>query len=754
MVDQKEGTAYAHHRIDGYRIYVANGYEVDPTSVGAGTTPRLGSVAASGFPGTGENYDAAVYLGKYVYTPAGIGPTGFVSGSDALDKRSLMMLKPNVSAKVGNNLDANTLTSSYVAGMMATLQEHIGAVGDGIVTPKNAHGEAIQNVTGGGTDTLQREAFDDGIIDEAATTNNPRSANVAAAVDNVGMTTIVGDVIFADVVGGADTTKTYVSPTFAANVYIPQGVGGQLIAGQEIYLGGERLNQIRPLKPLTTSAYVGFSAAVDAVTGVYKIFGRTYDPTTNPGQMLLGKVLNTTALLPTDMEFGRVLWNGSTLSSDIGSVVAGVLDTRNFGIISKPQISTRGMGDPNVGMLAAQTFVNIAANGDFTLEGPNTQLPWTSIPLAWNANSSVASGLYTAGSGITGEFVGRDLITGTADLATVRTSGPQATNGLRLTFGCNVSSHFLYRRYRTSLGPLKRNTLYTVSAWIESNSDVNNHMSIGAQFCSDTSAIAYSDGVQYFVFDRTNNTTYQRIGATIRTNANPSVATPDAMLELVFEKKTGVLPNALSIKIAKVVVVEGEWSVGPIGPRVYPGEIFMWDQGTSCPPGSVEVTSMQGRMPIGNTPTLPTLSSGGALRGFHNATQNIIDIDWSGATFIKAANRGVMRVDNEYIGFNGVNFSGGTYHLTNCVRGMFGSAPATHNNLAPTLMYQNGYTMGQPSQTGEGVTSDSVSRLGWVWVSTTLVNGVTPTSSNNWVAGPVPLNHSLAQTLVLFCRRL
>ena len=580
-LDQKSGFAYAHQHIDGYRIFVATGpddptYSATPEVTIAGPTVTLNAtnIVANGYVTSFINPDRAIYLGKFI---AAYG--GALSGLDC-SGRQLISVRPTLAkGTVGGGVGA------YSAGLLKTFAEHIAAVGDGVVGVKNPHGEDIQNVTHGLANVLQEDALDNGIIDEAASTNNPPSTDINLAVENILLPSIVGSVDFADIVASTDVLKTYVNPTFSANVYLSQGTGGELLAGREIYLEGEKLYQVRPLKPGATDAYVGFTAT-DAA-GTYIIFGRTLDATNNPGQMLLGKVPDTVTLLATDLEFGRIYWNGrNTLSKDIASLTDSTIqDRRNFGLISKQQISTRGLKDPDVGMLAVQSFENKVANSNFVT--PNA-IGTPLVPCSWNTTGSIGTVPTIA------------TITKTT-VSDIESAGPKTTYGLNVSpvTAITASSDFVVRSPMTKLKP---NTLYTASAFLKLKSTTN-RMTISGKFVDNAGTTDRVLAPIDFTVNR-SITGWQRIVVTLQTTAFGDFSGDSDC----FAFKCGKIAEALHVGdqgfyLASVCVVEGEWTIGYAGPAVHSGEIFMWDQSSSCPPGSEEVPALSGRMPIGKVGT-------------------------------------------------------------------------------------------------------------------------------------------------------
>lgn len=148
-IDEKEGRAYTHHQINGYRIYVALPSEVNL----AGAYPVISSLVATNLtnPKTPANdpfstnlpftdYAKAIYIGRFTVDDTGavtaIRPT--VATADTA--KPIMRMRSHVAAKI----DTANPSTTYANGQVKTYEEHANAFGTAAsITPNNPHKQTI-----------------------------------------------------------------------------------------------------------------------------------------------------------------------------------------------------------------------------------------------------------------------------------------------------------------------------------------------------------------------------------------------------------------------------------------------------------------------------------------------------------------------------------------------------------------------------------------------------------------------------------
>jgi len=468
-LDQREGIAYAHHRINGYRIFVAKSDEI---SVDANLVPVL---TGGLFPVNEPDSAKAIYIGKYTLVPS-TSITGVVSVSDALHKRPLLRRRGDVSAVVGPTTRPNV----YAAGDNRTFREHMGGVGTGIVSPTNVHGLHISDITGGGEEPDNRTYHDltlgDGVIDTAITDSNnpiPNSTAFRILINNSSSITFdPGLAQFANATGDpALIANGGTSPAGrAVTVALPT------VGIQSIFLGGRHLTEIFPVTTITdTPSSVGYIPFTSADAGSaaspsgYNIFVIAHpNLVTNPNAAVLGKAPIGTTLGPNRLLLGSVAWDGTDIIQSTENNSTTPIDRRSFGVVGKNQISTVGRGGASSGILSAQHFSNLAAlnpdfgrNFDFWTYAQSTGRFFTAKFL--KADASIPD--TTLGAPVPSISIVESPMPNVIDTSLKLRDQAQTYRGVEYTFK-TLSTNDLNVAARTPVGVIKPSTNYVVSLQI------------------------------------------------------------------------------------------------------------------------------------------------------------------------------------------------------------------------------------------------------------------------------------------------
>jgi hypothetical protein len=614
MLDQKEGIAYSHHRINGYRIFVAKSNQI---SVGADLVPVL---AGALFPSP-EDSAVATYIGKYTWS-VGTGMSAATSSSDGTHQRPLLRVRGTVAAVVGDKGSPTTLPTAYAAGETRTVREHMAGVGTGTVTPVNVHGLAIGDITGGGEEpdnrTYHDQTLGDGVIDTAFTgSNNPVPASTAFQIAINNATSIIYDPAAAAFASPTGTPALVVDSPGNLSPSLKIVTVGIPTSTQSIYLGGRHLTEISPQTTisLTPFGYVPFGAG-DAGTATapsgYNIFVMAHpNVTTNPNTAVLGKAPVGTVLSADRLLLGSVGWDGTGLRQSVENNGTTPSDLRSFAVISKHEVSTKGMIDATTGILSAQHMENLASqNPDF---GRGFDF-WT----------------YTRTAG---QFESVDFIRANTTIGLNQTVGPVPAFGaipapMTTTPLYNVvpdtnllleANAYFGVRYRflpdanalnvhatTNLGALKPNTNYVVSLQVRATAATKTEMAVSFTNPSGVTIYAPSKSLS---FVRDNS--YHRVTTMIKTNSTPNVLTTDAMLRLSFSKAGGFatfgMTEAGEISITSIHIVEGDFALGVYSVRSGYSEAI-----ESYTGGFTESANVDS--PNTNSPALVFASRGGLYR--------------------------------------------------------------------------------------------------------------------------------------------
>ena len=620
--DRKTGTVYAHEFIGGYRIYTARLSEV--TLPGATGLPILGNFTNHPTYGIDpvdadlvnpslnpfSNIADAIYIGKFIWSSSGGGsivPGSLVPG-DSINPRQTFATKSleiGIVGDKGSSTVPAVKTSIYVSGQASTLQEHVGAVGTGIVTEINPHGNAVIDFTSGFATpdniTYQDENSESGINDPNNTSNSQPSST-ALTCQLVNSLKIAANTITVALPQdmGSSRTGTIVDTNYAAHVQVTP-----LATGQSVYIAGYRISEIRPTYNDAGGSLSGNSGIMPFISGDpvgnYVIF--LMPDTATAGIGILGKTTfenleDIPSVLSSDRwPIATVYWTGNELQTSEFNAGTTVNDLRSFGTVGKPNISGEGFIDPNKGIMALSVFENIAANGNFFVPAA---VDTPTVPDSWNldiiSGGTTAASIQIIDSGTVGDVI---------------SDGPRAINALEII----VSGAGFGNTYEVNLDTyapqLKENTLYTVSMWLKNVEGNNVNISLFGSFNGyGNVSLSYCVASKEFIFDR-DATGWQRVAITLKTNAayDPALFDPITNPTTVAALRIKILnANVINtpafgtsgnIYIADVCVVEGDWITGMVAPKVNSGEIFMWDKTTSCPPGSIEVTELRNRLPLG-----------------------------------------------------------------------------------------------------------------------------------------------------------
>ena len=278
-IDQEEGLAYAHHRLNGYKITVLVEGNItldlisDPEGTPIWTTDPT-----------------AIFIGRFISNIAGPDFTDAYTSPP----RKVLQLKPHA---VGTAAVAQR-PPLYADGQIVTVQEHIAGIGTGSVTPRNPHGTAIADLEGSlepGLANLQRDLAR-GIYNPAVSLNTPPLNNPlpgatagALAPSISGALTLSSSVSWAEA-NGAITS--YSSGTLFDKAVNLEQLKTMSINGvnmsQAVYVNGNRCIMAIPVATNPLYAFIGFGAVNPKMvgSGTFTIFVMA-NPS-NISQLLLG----------------------------------------------------------------------------------------------------------------------------------------------------------------------------------------------------------------------------------------------------------------------------------------------------------------------------------------------------------------------------------------------------------------------------------------------------------------------------------
>lgn len=687
-IDELQGIAYAHQLIDGYRVYIALPGEVDDT----GAYPILVTLDPNNDlnphkPGPNTsfpNFANAIYTGRFTTDTVGNVTDIQPSDSQADTPRPMLSFRPIERVRIPAKDEIQDLTDPanpidlliYQEGSEVSTREHIQALGTGAASARNPHAQAVGDFTQGQAtpDNIeyQRESDGDGIYDVNQPSNSQldTTALVTTVVSgSISVTATIDPIIRTE---GPASTGQFSGQLDARLEVI------QLIDGQSVYINGIRVTKIRPVlndaPPLAgDKGIIPFADAAGTpadTEGNYVIFiqssedGRvTVDDVEvssvimAPGDGVLGKVFlsagqtSKDVLKPFQFPIAQVYWNKTQqrIQRTKYDSTAAVIDLRSSGLLKKPQVSTEGFIDPTKGIMALSVYENILTNADFALASGvgvadvKDQTPWY-----WSTKPSGTIGTITP-----------TIITPTSipDPVFNTEEGPRSQTGVKVSCTVPVGNNYLHS-ILSPLPELKPNTIYTISAWGKILNTSTNRLTVSTRFANKGSTVSMTVG-DYRTLDLIrDSSSWQRAVVAVKTNSSPDTSILDpanvniSALELKFENlETDNTPtDPTDFYFANIVVVEGDWTSGFVGPKVHSGEIFLWDKTTSCPPGSVEVTDLRGRVPVGANP--PTGGSMDVSTVSGAAQQTTFDIGGSASVNLVT---GVVSTDPGHVHYASEN---------------------------------------------------------------------------------------------------
>ena len=623
-IDENLGTVYTHHLINGYRIYIALPGEVDTT----GDFPIISSLDASNEhnPDNGAtflNFASAIYIGKFTVQGGGSGNVSLIEPSGALTDtpRPFLTLRALEGTEIPAQADVQDLTdpanpvalATYAEGDVRTSREHIQARGTGSVSAFNPHAQSVSDLTQGQAtpDNIeyQKESMGNGLIDSTTFENSIVGSTALSMTIVTSVTVLTGTVDPIIRRDGAVSTGQF---TGQADNYLNVI---QPISGQALYIDGLRVETVIPVlndaDPLSgTNGFIPFadgSGNPNDTEGDYVIFVRasesgtiTESPVNIPaGVGVLGKVKlgvgqrAENVLLSNEIEIAQVYWNTTASPSRIQKSKydssAVVVDLRSEGLVQKPQISTKGFADARNGIAAKSVYENVVANGGFSMSITLGSDPTGLAPESWVFTGSI------------GTIAG--LIIANTDQAEI---GPRSQFICQID--CTLPVGVNFNGKAVSPAPeLRPNTVYTISGWVKVITPSTNRISISARFATKAGVDLNVGSYKSFELLR-GVSDWQRVAVVVKTSSLPDMSIVDpasaavSAVDLKFENlDTDNTPaDPSTFYVSDVVALEGDWVTGFVGPKVHSGEIFMWDATDTCPPGSVEVSGLQGRVPVGS----------------------------------------------------------------------------------------------------------------------------------------------------------
>ena len=569
-LDQKQGTAYAHRRKNGYRIYVAKEAELSGTS----PYPTL----ATAFPSPEDN-TKALFVGSYYLRT----DTHIIYQTNTARQRPVFRSVPIEVAKI----DASNATSVYADQQTVGIIEHVNAIEDPTkVSPSNPHGTTTLST---GTDS---DVVTNGLIDDSSAyggrvhpSNSPIETTtiLLPTINNsFGTNNTAGSYYKGTAPQQQILTSINVGVTISAvqfNIPISSDKQSAFINGHHVLL--ETLTPFIAGSPAT--GFVPFSSSAPDVDGIGLWCVYVAQDLVNTTNAILGKHFLGTdnsydlSVLPTNaIPICIVYWNGSnaitqTRLGPTGSPTPA--DVRSIGTVSIKQISTNAMSHPEQGLFSRQAFgINKLADGDFTYN----KVPSTNAQTFWQS-----------GSGTNGTISLANAVDATA-LETERCLSVSIQPGGGL-FNQSVRTKVSGGGGLTGTMPLKPSTKYVLSGLIWATSSAHmNHNVLAQLILVNTSnvegAIASTDS-KPIIFARDG--AWHRFSVTLITKDYPTVR-----LSLLSQLKLTITREIVdagdntptTLKLANLMLTEGEWTNGFV-----PGAKNVWAV-TSSPQNIMNAT--------------------------------------------------------------------------------------------------------------------------------------------------------------------
>jgi hypothetical protein len=488
VVDQ-QGVIHYPEMFDGYQIQVT-GTNVAPQ--GDGISIFLAKVTWAGGPaGSLTASTANIYDGNgnaVEIAPATVGDP----------HRVWMGVRPQY---VEIYVDGVNKTATYGPGYLGSLMDHINAIGSASPTASNAHGIALSDIPGAGSEPIaianQMASLADGLVDKNAPQNSPAILGTVAQPfiehSSLAPTSTLDPVAQA---AGISTTiqDKWVRVTCFTDAATPLlqaafSNGNELLA---LYpnLRQTNLSQDSSItaNPNSGDGWVGFNHLSD-VSGMYLISGKIATLSTGQNVLLLTKTLmpgwpsSTYTLSPGQVAIAALYWNSDIQDAynnpdlyrnpvlpnigDAPNVVSFEIDRRDLGLVGPQQLSTSLKGDPNVGAFSQEAFNNLVANSNYLFGASGL----TEVNMG-SAIYVVSQGyqLY-AGSGPSG---GSSILD-----ATLLTGGPSAISGRQWQINAGNVGNLTNSLIFQELANIKPSKIYGVSFWYKTNQGMNARFQIG-----------------------------------------------------------------------------------------------------------------------------------------------------------------------------------------------------------------------------------------------------------------------------------
>lgn len=513
-------------------------------------------------------------------------------------------------------IDPNNPTSNYAPNQEQSARDHFNALGHGTVSSSNPHGIALIDIPGATAEpkavSNQAVSLAQGIIDTTinSSTGAPNVPQNSPAFPSTALKPSAG--------GG--TLSPANLDTFALSQQ-GQGSAGissnpqaawvrisQLLTGQYAYVQGNQLAQVYPSlrqtsdhlgdssinsNPTSGDGWVGFSnsGTVDP-TGFYRIFGSYATLSSGNSVLLLQKQFLSTfptipAEYPGNLTLATVYWDGTQLTQTPVDVLGSAPnDLRSLGLIGPQQISTKGKGDANNGMLANEGFSNLVANSNYVVGTAGVTELNKGGSYVINAGAPLtASGDPTMAQAPVGAITGR--------IWTINAGSSAA-----------LGDSFIFHQ----LGQMRPGKPYSISIYYKTTSNFNARLQIalfGANTASAASLMTLDGSTTLSPVDLVvlNDGLWHRASFIVQTLPGLNPATNSWFLGFVLSQGAAGT-QAASLSMTNLQVTEGEWTTGySAGVLVPHGFSVFSDVLSTCPPGWVENTNLRGTVPMGWQPT-------------------------------------------------------------------------------------------------------------------------------------------------------
>lgn len=504
--------------------------------------------------------------------------------------------------------DPDAKPETYAFNERKNLRDHVSAVGSTSPNPSNPHGTTLADIPGGTDEpkatVFQNESLSKGIVDLNILQNSPREQS-DAMLPSIDQATLTPAGLDAATIAGTGINSSVKDSWIRVS---------DLNDKESAYVEGDRFKQlyptvrdtsdhtgdlsIDPTDPATGDGWIGFSSAIGFadVSGTYRLFAEPGDLGGTEVLVLRKELLASFPgtipdLADNALLLGFVFWDGNDLFRDylLAQTASASenrpVDRRSLGLVGPKQLSTELKMDAQRGALVGQTFNNNLGNSNFLVDKAPTEFP------SWIINDSLGAA-YLA----TTDFIRFD----DTDDATLITGGPGALSGLQVT--PNAGETTGQASIFGQLGYLKPNTKYGISFFYKVPGGWNGRIRMGINSNTTGSASVITTGsplgqpLDVFLL---NDDLWHRGTLVVETQGTVD---PNNIFhfELRFNT-TSIASVSVPAKFTNFQVTEGEWIPGYAQGAASGGNIFYDDRAT-CPPGTLENTNLQGRIPIGAVP--------------------------------------------------------------------------------------------------------------------------------------------------------